>query len=366
MNDLAAVRTGCAGSGSRRRPGRTPTREPGSRCSAVPGCPVTRRRRSPTPPWCTGSPASPLRWRCTIPWDRVDDYAALAQSTPPTPGWRSGDQLQRVPGRRLQAGLGDHPDPGCAARPPTTCWIASTSWTDRLPGSQAVVRRRHQLPGQDSIRARQTGWPRRLHEVYERLGAHQRMLLEYKLSSRRSTHRRAGLGHRVCTAWSWGPRAGCASTPATTLPAPTSSCIVAFLAARRPAGRVRLQLPVLRRRRLMVAPPTRSSCSGSCTRSSSAGHWPRRPASRSCWTQCHNIEGKIPAIIRSGAQLAGGHAKALLVERRRAWRRGSFAGRAGANAVLMDAFATTCARCCVSCARAGPGPRPVAPTHRSG
>jgi len=56
--------------------------------------------------------------------------------------------------------------------------------------------------------------------------------------------------------------------------------------------------------------------------------------------QCHNIEGKIPAIIRSVLNVQEATAKALLVD-------GEALGEAqlrgdvlGANEVMMDAFAT--------------------------
>src|SRR4051812_49465157 len=51
----------------------------------------------------------------------------------------------------------------------------------RVARSQAVVLRRHELPGADSIRERQDRLAEALHAVYERLGEHQRMILEYKL-----------------------------------------------------------------------------------------------------------------------------------------------------------------------------------------
>ena len=66
------------------------------------------RRRSPTPPRCTGSPGSSPSVALHIPWDLVDDFGAL-QGVRRGPGRRARhDQLQHVPGRRLQA---RQPDP---------------------------------------------------------------------------------------------------------------------------------------------------------------------------------------------------------------------------------------------------------------
>ena len=56
--------------------------------------------------------------------------------------------------------------------------------------------------------------------------------------------------------------------------------------------------------------------------------------------QCHNIEAKIPAIIRSVMNVQEATAKALLVDRdalRKAQQEGDVLA---ANAVLMDAFNT--------------------------
>jgi L-rhamnose isomerase/sugar isomerase len=83
--------------------------------------------------------------------------------------------------------------------------------------------------------------------------------------------------------------------------------------------------------------------------------------------QCHNIEGKIPAIIRSVLNVQEATAKALLVDTEvlgAAQRSGDVLA---ANAALMDAFSTD-VRPLLAELRTEQGldPDPVAAYHRSG
>jgi L-rhamnose isomerase/sugar isomerase len=83
--------------------------------------------------------------------------------------------------------------------------------------------------------------------------------------------------------------------------------------------------------------------------------------------QCHNIEAKIPAIIRSVMNVQEATAKALIVDQG-ALRRAQGAGDVlTANAVLMDAFNTD-VRPLLADLRADQGldPDPIAAYHRSG
>jgi L-rhamnose isomerase/sugar isomerase len=83
--------------------------------------------------------------------------------------------------------------------------------------------------------------------------------------------------------------------------------------------------------------------------------------------QCHNIEAKIPAIIRSVMNVQEATAKALLVDRtalRAAQRSGDVLG---ANAVLMDAYNTDVRPLLAELREeSGLDPDPVAAYHRSG
>jgi L-rhamnose isomerase/sugar isomerase len=83
--------------------------------------------------------------------------------------------------------------------------------------------------------------------------------------------------------------------------------------------------------------------------------------------QCHNIEPKIPAQIRSVMNVQEATAKALLVDAE-ALRAAQLGGDVlGANAVLMDAYNTDVRPLLAEVrAEAGLDPDPVAAYHRSG
>jgi L-rhamnose isomerase/sugar isomerase len=83
--------------------------------------------------------------------------------------------------------------------------------------------------------------------------------------------------------------------------------------------------------------------------------------------QCHNIEPKIPAIIRSVMNVQEATAKALLVDREALAAAQSAGDVLGANAVLMDAYNTD-VRPILAEVREGMGidPDPIAAYRRSG
>jgi L-rhamnose isomerase/sugar isomerase len=83
--------------------------------------------------------------------------------------------------------------------------------------------------------------------------------------------------------------------------------------------------------------------------------------------QCHNIEPKVPAQIRSVLNVQEATAKALLVDRAALAGAQQAGDVLGANAALMDAYNTD-VRPLLADLRAGMGldPDPVAAYHRSG
>ena len=141
------------------------------------------RRRSPTPRRCTGSPGSPRRSRCTSrgTWSTT---TARSRAYAEDLGVALGhDQLQHVPGRRLQA---RQPDPrrrrASGARRSTTTSSASRSWTQT--GSRDLkiwLADGTNYPGQGDIRGPPGPAGRvRSPTIYARLGEDQRLVLEYK------------------------------------------------------------------------------------------------------------------------------------------------------------------------------------------
>ena len=161
-----------------------------------------------------------------IPWDRVDDYDKLAAHAEDLGVALGTINTNIVPGRRLQARLRHPPRPGGPPqgdRPPAR--VRRHHGRDRLPRPEAVVLRRHQLPG-PGRHPRPPGPARR--------GAGRRSTTgsattsgccsSTSSSSRPSTRPTCPTGaRRTRTASRSGDRRRSCSTPATTRRAPTSS-----------------------------------------------------------------------------------------------------------------------------------------------
>ena len=208
-------------------PGPSATPGPGSRSSAPRARRARSRRRSPTPPRCTASPGWRRRWRCTSrgTWSTTGPRCArYAEDLGVAP---RHDQLQHLPGRRLQARRPDphrRQDPPEGDRPPLR--VPRRDGRDRLARPQDLARRGHQLPrarptcaGRQDRLAGLAGDDLRAGRGGAAPGARVQVLRAGVLP-----HRRPGLGHVVRP----GQRAGRAGrrsawTPATTPRAPTSS-----------------------------------------------------------------------------------------------------------------------------------------------
>ena len=150
-----------------------------------------------------------------------------APRTRPTLGRRARrDQHQRLPGRRLQARLGHQPGPG---RPPQGHRSPARGdrhhGRDRVARPEAVVLRRHQLPGPG--RPAQPPGPAGRGAARDVRPARRRPADPAGVQALRAgllRHRRPGLGHVVRALHRAGRQGdGAASTPATTRPARTSS-----------------------------------------------------------------------------------------------------------------------------------------------
>ena len=220
-------------------------------------------------------------------------------------------------------------------------------------------------PGQDDIRARQD---RLAEALADRLRPARRRpadgprvqavraVVLHDGRARLGDRARPLRGARAARRWS-------SSTPATTRRAPTSSSSSRRCCGPGKLGGVRLQLAVLRRRRPDGRRrPTRSSCSGSCTRSCRPTRCGPRPGVAFMLDQCHNIEPKIPGQIRSVMNVQEATAKALLVDRPALAAAQAAGDVLGANAVLMDAYNTDVRPLLARAARAASGldPDPMA------
>ena len=118
-----------------------------------------------------------------IPWDKVDDYGKLDAFAAD-----HGVRIGAINANVFQDDdyrLGSVGQPGSSRAPQgdlAPARMRRHHGRDGVTGSQAVVRRRHRLPGPGLARStRQQRLADALAETYARLGANQRMLLEYKL-----------------------------------------------------------------------------------------------------------------------------------------------------------------------------------------
>ena len=153
----------CATSASRRPPGRSGTPAPGSRCSPSRVSRVTRTRRSPTPRRCSGSPGSRRRSRCT-------SHGTRSTTTPTWPSTRPtrASAIGTINANVFQDNdymLGSVTNPDAAVRRKAIgapARVRGHHGPHRLARPEALVLRRHQLPGPGRHPAPgRTGWPRR-------------------------------------------------------------------------------------------------------------------------------------------------------------------------------------------------------------
>jgi L-rhamnose isomerase/sugar isomerase len=277
-----------------------------------------------------------------IPWDRVDDYRALA-----TYAQDQGVVLGTINSNVFQDPdymLGSVTNADAGVRRKATDHLLEcvdimdqTGSTDlKLWFSDGT-----NYPGQDNLRERQDRLAESLREVYERLGDGQRMLLEYKLFEPAFYATDVpdwGTAYAHCL--ELGPKAQVVIDTGHHAPGTNIEFIVMFLLRAQKLGAFDFNSRFYADDDLMVgaADPFQlfrilhEIVQGDALRHDSGITF--------MLDQCHNIEAKIPAIIRSVLNVQEATAKALLVDA------GALAAaqRAGevldANAVLMDAYNT--------------------------
>jgi L-rhamnose isomerase/sugar isomerase len=223
-------------------------------------------------------------------------------------------------------------------------------------------------PGQDDIQDRQDRLATALKEVYERLGDNQRMLLEYKLFEPAFyTTDVPDWGTSYAHCLELGPKATVCIDTGHHAPSTNIEFIVAFLLRAGKLGAFDFNSRFYADDDLMVGaadPFQLFRIMNEIVRGDALD--PDRGIAFML-DQCHNIERKIPAIIRSVMNVQEATAKALLVDRdalRKAQQEGNVLA---ANAVLMDAYNTD-VRPLLAELRESQGldPDPIAAYHRSG
>lgn len=275
-----------------------------------------------------------------IPWDKVGDYAALAGHAEDR-----GVRLGTINSNTFQDDdyrLGSICHPEAAVRRKAVDHLLECVDIMDATGSADLklwFADGTNYPGQDDIRARQDRLAEGLAEVYERLGEGQRMLLEYKLFEPAFyTTDVPDWGTAYAHCLKLGEKAQVVVDTGHHAPGTNIEFIVATLLREGRLGGFDFNSRFYADDDLMVGAADPFQLFRIMYEVIRGGGL--TPGVAFMLDQCHNIEAKIPAIIRSVMNVQEATAKALLVDR------AALAGaqRAGdvleANAVLMDAYNT--------------------------
>ena len=277
-----------------------------------------------------------------IPWDKVDDYAALA-----TAAKDLGVELGTINANVFQdddykLGSVTNPDPK-VRRKAIDHLLECVEVMDRT-GSRDLklwFADGTNYPGQDSIRARQDRLSEALAVVYERLGEDQRLILEYKLFEPAFyTMDVPDWGTSYAHCLQLGERAMVCVDTGHHAPGTNIEFIVAFLMRANKLGAFDFNSRFYADDDLMVGAADPFQLFRILFEVWTAGGLAADTEIAFMLDQCHNIEAKIPGQIRSVMNVQEATAKALLVDLT-ALEAAQLAGDVlGANAVLMDAYNT--------------------------
>jgi L-rhamnose isomerase/sugar isomerase len=275
-----------------------------------------------------------------IPWDAVDDYADLAAYAKDQ-GVRIGAINTNVfQDDAYKLGSVTNPDPG-VRRKATDHLLEAIAIMDATGSRDLKLWFADGLnyPGQDDLRDRQDRLAAALRETYERLGEHQRLLLEYKLFEPAFYATDVpdwGVSYAHCL--ELGPRATVCVDTGHHAPGTNIEFIVAFLLRAGRLGAFDFNSRFYADDDLMVGaadPFQLFRIMYEVVRADALG-----PSAGIAFMldQSHNIEPKIPAIIRSVMNVQEATAKALLVDIDVLAAAQEAGDVLGANAVLMDAY----------------------------
>ncbi len=304
-----------------------------------------------------------------IPWDRVDDFGALAKHAAD-----EGVALGTINANVFQDNdyrLGSVCNPDPAVRRKAIDHLLECVDVMDATGSRDLklwFADGTNYPGQDSIRARQDRLAEALREVYDRISEEQRIVLEYKLFEPAFyTTDVPDWGTSYAHCLELGPRAQVVIDTGHHAPGTNIEFIVAFLLRAGRLGAFDFNSRFYADDDLMVGAADPFQLFRILHELVQARALSPASGITYMLDQCHNIEAKIPAVIRSVMNVQEATAKALLVDAEAlaaAQREGNVLA---ANAVLMDAYNTD-VRPLLAEVRtdAGLDPDPVAAYHRSG
>jgi L-rhamnose isomerase/sugar isomerase len=302
-----------------------------------------------------------------IPWDKVDDYGVLAKYAED-----HGLKLGAINSNTFQDDdykLGSICHPEARVRRKALDHLLECVDIMDVTGSRDLklwFADGTNYPGQDDLRERQDRLAEGLAEVYERLGRGQRMLLEYKFFEPAFyTTDVPDWGTAYAHCLKLGEKAQVVVDTGHHAPGTNIEFIVTTLLRENKLGGFDFNSRFYADDDLMVGAADPFQLFRIMYEVIRGGGF--SPDVAFMLDQCHNIEAKIPAIIRSVMNVQEATAKALLVDRDAL----AAAQRSGdvleANAVLMDAYNTD-VRPLLAELRADMGldPDPIAAYRRSG
>ncbi|WP_329378649.1 L-rhamnose isomerase [Streptomyces sp. NBC_01716] len=302
-----------------------------------------------------------------IPWDRVDDYGALAAYAQER-GLRLGTINANVfQDDDYKLGSVCHPD--AAVRRKALGHLMECVDIMDATGSRDLklwFSDGTNYPGQDDIRARQDRLSEALDAVYERLGDDQRMLVEYKLFEPAFyTMDVPDWGTAYAQCLRLGEKAQVVVDTGHHAPGTNIEFIVAILLREGKLGGFDFNSRFYADDDLMAGAADPFQLFRIMYEVIRGGGF--TPDIAFMLDQCHNIEEKVPAVIRSVMNVQEATAKALLIDAEALAAAQRDGDVLAANAALMDAYNTD-VRPLVAEARTelGADADPVAAYHASG
>ena len=277
-----------------------------------------------------------------IPWDAVDDYAALAEAAAEV-----GITLGTINANVFQDNdykLGSVTNPDPAVRRKALDHLLECVDVMDQTGSRDLklwFSDGTNYPGQDSIRARQDRLAEALAAVYARLSGEQRLILEYKLFEPAFyTTDVPDWGTSYAHCLQLGDQAKVCVDTGHHAPGTNIEFIVALLLKARKLGGFDFNSRFYADDDLMVGAADPFQLFRILHEVVKADALGAAGGVAFMLDQCHNIEPKIPAQIRSVMNVQEATAKALLIDLE-ALKAAQLAGDVlGANAALMDAYNT--------------------------
>jgi L-rhamnose isomerase/sugar isomerase len=277
-----------------------------------------------------------------IPWDKVDDYDALAAHAK-----ANGISIGAVNANVFQDDdymLGSVCNPDPRVRKKALAHLLECVDIMDATGSRDLklwFADGTNYPGQDDIAARQDRMAEALAAVYQRLGPDQRLLLEYKLfepSFYTTDVPDWGTALLHCTAL--GPKAQVVVDTGHHAPGVNIEFIVAMLLKVGKLGGFDFNSRFYADDDLMVGAADPFQLFRIMHEVVKAGALAPAAGVAFMLDQCHNIEPKIPAQIRSVMNVQEAVAKALLVDTEALRAAQANGDVLAANAALMDAYNT--------------------------